>query len=112
MVHLHYCGQRASEACSRACSGARSGARSGAERVCALLVSDLARLRVLAWHGIVQLIVAREGGGRRMRGAAGAQLYFPREDVSFLFVGTLRSIGRWVLSPTHASIARSIIPRG
>ena len=61
-------GQRASEACSRACSGA--------ERVCAL-VSDLARLRVLAWHGIVQLIVAREGGGRRMRGAAGVQLYFP-----------------------------------
>jgi len=35
--------------------------------------------------------------------AAGAQLYFPMEDVSFLFVDTLRSIGRWVLSlPTHA----------
>ena len=44
-------------------------------------MNDLARLRVL-----VQLIVAREGGGRRMRGAAGVQLYFPRGlgDVAFL----------------------------
>ena len=31
-------------------------------------MNDLARLRVL-----VQLIVAREGGGRRMRGAAGVE---------------------------------------
>ena len=61
--------------------------------MCAL-VSDLARLRVLAWHGIVQLIVAREGGGRRMRGAAGVQLYFPRENVAFLFVTLCGSIGR------------------
>ena len=59
--------------------------------MCAL-VSDLARLRVLAWHGIVQLIVAREGGGRCMRGAAGVQLYFPREDDDDMFICQLASI--------------------
>ena len=89
------CASGAQSAVQRA-SGARSGACSGAERskaLCALV--DLAHLRVLlAWHGIVQLIVAREGGGRRMRGAAGVQLYFPRENVAFLFVALCGSIGR------------------
>ena len=67
--------QRASGARSGACSGARSGAERS-KALCALV--DLAHLRVLAWRGIVQLIVACEGGGLRMRGAAGVQLYFPR----------------------------------
>ena len=48
----------------------------------------------------VQLIVAREGGGRRMRGAAGVQLYFPREDDGDMFI----------CQTSRASIFLSITP--
>ena len=74
--------ERGAQRASGARSGACSGARSGAERCARLLLI----LRACAWHGIVQLFVAREGGGRRMRGAAGVQLYFPREDDDDMFI--------------------------
>ena len=66
---------RASAQAERAAERAaeRVAERSGAERskaLCALV--DLAHLRV--------------GGGLRMRGAAGVQLYFPREDDDDMFI--------------------------
>ena len=94
--------QRASEARSEACSGSRSGARSearsGAERSgarCACLSVFLRGTRVLVGAGVEcasPLSLQHCGFAALQAAAAGAQLYFPREDVSFLFVDTLRSI--------------------
>ena len=67
------------------CAAERAAERSVAERAVRSCYCSCA-LRVVAWHGIVQLIVAREGGGCRMRGAAGVQLYFPREDDDDMFI--------------------------
>ena len=72
VVHVlrHQCLQRGARASAQA---KRSAQQSVQRRV-------ILRIARVAWHGIVQLIVAREGGGRRTRCAAGVQLYFPRED--------------------------------
>ena len=100
-------GQRASVARSRACSGSRSGAERAA-RACLLVF--LRGTRVLVGAGVEcasPLSLQHCGVAALQAAAAGAQLYFPREDVSFLFVDTLRSTGRWVLS-THACLHRSL----
>ena len=91
-------------------SSQRSAQRSGAR--CACLSVFLRGTRVLVGAGVEcasPLSLQHCGFAALQAAAAGAQLYFPREDVSFLFVDTLRSIGRWVLS-THACLLFSRSP--
>ena len=89
-------------------SSQRSAQRCGAR--CACLSVFLRGTRVLVGAGVEcasPLSLQHCGVAALQAAAAGAQLYFPREDVSFLFVDTLRSIGRWVIS-THAHLCSSL----
>ena len=79
-------------------AGQREAKRSAQQSVQRRVILRIARV---AWHGIVQLIAAREGGGRRTRCAAGVQLYFPREDDD----GMLLFVSRASLSLSIAMVS-------